>query len=125
MNIEQIRTYCLNKKGTSESFPFDDSTLVFKVLHKMFVLAPLRLWDKGEATITLKCDPDYTIELRNTYNSIYAGPYVSNTHWNTISIYKGELQPQFIKVLIDHSYDMVVKGMTKKMREELHDLPDL
>lgn len=124
MDIEQIRTYCLNKKGTTESFPFDESTLVFKVLNKMFLLAPLTLWDKGEATITLKCDPDYTVELRETYESIYAGPYVSNKHWNTISIYKGELQPLFIKELIDHSYDMVVKGMTKKMREELHNLPD-
>lgn len=124
MDIEQIRTCCLNKKGTTESFPFDESTLVFKVLNKMFLLAPLTLWDKGEATITLKCNPDYTVELRETYESIYAGPYVSNKHWNTIRIYKGELQPQFIRELIDHSYDMVVKGMTKKMREELHNLPN-
>ncbi|MFS4483690.1 MmcQ/YjbR family DNA-binding protein [Hyunsoonleella sp. 2307UL5-6] len=124
MNIEQLRIYCLSKKGVSESFPFDESTLVFKVLTKMFVLAPLKLWDKGEATITLKCDPEYTIELRETYKSVYAGPYVSNKHWNTISIYKGELKPQFIKALIDHSYDMVVKGMTKKLREQLHSLPD-
>lgn len=120
MNIEQLRTYCLSKKGTSESFPFDESTLVFKVLNKMFLLAPLSLWDKGEDTITLKCDPEYTLELRTTYQSIYAGPYVSNKHWNTISVYKGELKPEFIKHLIDHSYDMVVKGMTKKMREELN-----
>lgn len=119
MNIEQIREYCLSKKGSSESFPFDESTLVFKVLNKMFAIAPLDKWDKGEATITLKCDPDYTIELREQYESIYAGPYVSNKHWNTISIYKNELQPKFIFELIDHSYNMVVKGMTKKMREQL------
>ncbi|GAL66766.1 MmcQ/YjbR family DNA-binding protein [Jejuia pallidilutea] len=122
MNIEQIRAYCLSKKGTSESFPFDESTLVFKVLNKMFLLAPLSLWDKGEATITLKCDPDYTMELRATYQSIYAGPYVSNKHWNTICIYKGELKPEFIKDLIDHSYNMVVKGMTKKMQEQLKNI---
>ncbi len=120
MNIEQIRTYCLSKKATSESFPFDESTLVFKVLNKMFLLAPLTLWDKGEATITLKCNPEYTLELRAEYNSIFAGPYVSNKHWNTVAIYQGELQPQFIKELIDHSYDMVVKGMTKKMRDQLN-----
>jgi len=121
MNIEQLRTYCLSKKGTSESFPFDESTLVFKVLNKMFLLAPLSLWDKGEDTITLKCDPEYTLELRASYQSIYAGPYVSNKHWNTISVYKGELKPQFIKHLIDHSYDMVVNGMPKKMRKQLND----
>jgi predicted DNA-binding protein (MmcQ/YjbR family) len=121
MNIEQIREYCLSKKGTTESFPFDEHTLVFKVLTKMFLLAPLRLWDKGESTITLKCDPDYTEELRSQFKSIYAGPYVSNKHWNTINIYEGELQPKFIKELIDHSYDMVVKGMTKKMKNQLNE----
>ncbi len=119
MNIEQIREHCLSKKGTTEEFPFDEYTLVFKVLGKMFVIAPLNKWEKEEATITLKCDPNYTIELREEYESIYAGPYVSNKHWNTISIYKGELKPQFIIELIDHSYDMVVKGMTKKMRAQL------
>ena len=122
MNIEQLRAYCLAKKGTHDGFPFDENTLVFKVLNKMFVLAPLNLWDKGEATITLKCDPDYTGQLRAEYSSIYAGPYVSNTHWNTVALYKGELNTQLIKDLIDHSYDMVVKGMTKKMQKQLEEL---
>ena len=119
MNIEQLRTYCLSKKQTTEGFPFDKDTLVFKVLGKMFALVPLEHWERGEASITLKCDPDYTLELREKYESIYAGPYVSNKHWNTISIYTGELRPEFIFELIDHSYDMVVKGMSKKLKETL------
>lgn len=119
MNIEQLRDYCISKKATTEEFPFDESTLVFKVLGKMFVIAPLDRWEKGEATITLKCDPKYTLELRETYQSIYPGPYVSNKHWNTISIYTGELKPELIFKLIDHSYNMVVKGMPKKLRETL------
>ena len=57
MDIEQLRHYCLNKKAATETFPFDDSTLVFKVLGKMFVIAPLDKWDKGEASITIKCEP--------------------------------------------------------------------
>ncbi|WP_406682667.1 MmcQ/YjbR family DNA-binding protein [Seonamhaeicola sp. MEBiC1930] len=122
MNIEQIRNYCISKKATTEEFPFDENTLVFKVLGKMFLMAPLKKWEGGEATITLKCDPEYTEELREQYEIIYAGPYVSNKHWNTIDIYKGELQPPFIRSLIDHSYNMVVKGMTKKMRETLSGL---
>jgi predicted DNA-binding protein (MmcQ/YjbR family) len=85
----------------------------------MFVLAPLERWEKDEATITLKCDPDYTVELRAQFECIYAGPYLNNKHWNTIDIYKGELRPKFIFELIDHSYDMVVKGLTKKLRETL------
>jgi len=119
LNIETIRTYCLNKKKASECFPFDADTLVFKVLDKMFVIAPLELWEKGEATITLKCDPEYTIELREQYESIHPGPYVSNKHWNTIDIYKGELHSELILQLIDHSYDMVIKAMPKKMRHTL------
>lgn len=124
MDVEQLRQYCLAKKGANESFPFDDSTLVFKVLNKMFLMAPLRKWDIGEATVTLKCDPEYTLELRETYQSIYAGPYVSNKHWNTMALYTGELKHELVVKLIDHSYDMVVKGMTKKMKASLMALDD-
>ena len=119
MTIDFIRDHCLLKKAVTEEFPFDEHTLVFKVLGKMFLMAPLKKWEAGEASITLKCDPDYTLELRETYESIYAGPYVSNKHWNTLALFKNELEPPFVKELIDHSYDMVVKGMTKKMRESL------
>ncbi|TXG36725.1 MmcQ/YjbR family DNA-binding protein [Seonamhaeicola maritimus] len=120
MDIELLREYCLKKPSTTEEFPFDENTLVFKVLNKMFVIAPLNKWEKGEASITLKCNPDYTIELREQYESVFPGPYVSNKHWNTIAIYRRELHPKFILKLIDHSYEMVVKGMTKKMRESLN-----
>ncbi len=120
MNIDELRTHCLSKNGTTEEFPFDQDTLVFKVLGKMFVMAPLNRWEKGEVSVTLKCDPEYTIELREQYGSVYAGPYVSNKHWNTIDIYKGELPPKLIWELIDHSYDMVVKGMAKKLRDQLN-----
>ena len=119
MHIDQIRDHCLSKKATSESFPFDESTLVFKVLNKMFLMAPLDKWDQGKAAVTVKCDPDYTLELREQYESIYAGPYVSNKHWNTLALYKNELSPKLVIELIDHSYEMVVKGMTKKMKAEL------
>lgn len=118
MNIEQLREYCLSKKYTSEDFPFDSDTLVFKVLNKMFVIAPLKKWERGEASINVKCDPVYTLELRKEYESIYAGPYVSNRHWNTISVNTGELQQDFIFELIDYSYDMVVKSMPKKIRDK-------
>ncbi|WP_456441928.1 MmcQ/YjbR family DNA-binding protein [Psychroserpens sp.] len=119
MNIELLRDYCLNKKGVTDGFPFDQDTLVFKVLGKMFALFPLEKWEKGEGSVNLKCDPDYSEELRAEYESITAGWHMSKKHWNSVYIYKGELQSQFILELIDHSYDMVVKGMTKKMRESL------
>ncbi|XMO84988.1 MmcQ/YjbR family DNA-binding protein [Algibacter sp. AS12] len=119
MNIEQIRDYCLAKKGTTEDFPFDEDTLVFKVLGKMFALVSLKKWEAGETTINLKADPEYSEELRADYNSIRPGFHMSKKHWNTLYLHEGELQPKLILELIDHSYAMVIKGMTKKMRETL------
>tara|TARA_R110002050_G_scaffold94765_3_gene197365 strand:+ start:104520 stop:104882 length:363 start_codon:yes stop_codon:yes gene_type:complete len=119
MNIEQLRNYCLSKKGTTEEFPFDQDALVFKVLGKMFALTSLKKWEQGEASINLKADPEYSEELRADYNSIRPGFHMSKKHWNTIYLHEGELQPQLIKELIDHSYNMVIKGMTKKLRDTL------
>ena len=119
MNIEQIRDYCLSKKGTTEDFPFDADTLVFKVLGKMFVLASLKWWERGEAAINLKADPEYSEELRAEYSSIRPGYHMSKKHWNTLYLHEGELQPKLIKALIDHSYNMVVKGMPKKLRDTI------
>jgi predicted DNA-binding protein (MmcQ/YjbR family) len=119
MNIEQLREYCLHKKAVTEEFPFDEDTLVFKVLGKIFALFPLEKWEMGEGWVNLKCDPEYALELRAEYESIIPGWHMSKTNWNSVLIYKGELQLKFILQLIDHSYDMVVKGMTKKMRDSL------
>ncbi|MBR9913373.1 MAG: MmcQ/YjbR family DNA-binding protein [Algicola sp.] len=119
MNIEQLRDYCLQKKGVTETFPFDADTLVFKVMGKMFALFPLEKWEMGEGSVNLKCDPDYAEELRAEYHSIEAGWHMSKKHWNSLYIYKGELSPQLVLELIDHSYDLVVKGLPKKLRAGL------
>lgn len=119
MNIEQLRDYCLNKKGATEDFPFDEETLVFKVLGKVFALTSLKGWEASIQSINLKCDPDYAQELRAEYETIDSGFHMNKKHWNTIRLYKGELKPQFIFELIDHSYNMVVKGMTKQMKAQL------
>lgn len=121
MHIDQIRDHCLAKRGATEEFPFDQDTLVYKVMNKMFVIAPLDKWEKGNPTITLKCDPEYTKVLRERYESVYAGPYVSNKHWNTIDIFRRELEPAQILELIDHSYEMVVKGLSRKLRSALEE----
>ncbi|AFL81107.1 hypothetical protein Aeqsu_1623 [Aequorivita sublithincola DSM 14238] len=115
MNIEQFREYCIAKKGVTESFPFDDKALVFKVMDKMFALAGL---DSNPATANLKCDPERAIELREEYDgSIIAGYHMSKKHWNTIEI--ENVSPKLLTELIDHSYDLVVKGLTKKLQTEL------
>lgn len=115
MNIEDIREYCLSKKASSESTPFDDVTLVFKVAGKLFALMPL---DETDLSINLKCDPEKAILLRETYPSVLPGYHMSKKHWNTILI-DGLIGKDLILEWIDDSYDLVVKGLTKKQREEL------
>jgi len=115
MNIEAFRDYCLSKKYVTESFPFDEKTLVFKVAGKMFALSGL---EQQPSTVNLKCNPEKSIELREQYNDIIEGFHMSKKHWNTINI-EGDLPTGFIKELIDHSYNLVVNGMTKKVQREL------
>ena len=130
MNLEQLREYCITKKGTTEEFPFDNDTLVFKVMGKMFVMLPLDRWEQGKEITILKLDPEWALELRESYEGILGGfqqgrkpdaRYVRTKHWNTIENYK-DVSDDFFKELIDHSYDIVVKGMTKRLQEELKNL---
>jgi len=120
MNIEQLRQYCISKKGVTEDFPFDADTLVFKVQGKMFALIGLKKWEEGQKVINLKCDPVYAQELRADYEAIYPGYHMSKKHWNTIDLTLDEISPKFLAELIDHSYAMVVKGMPKKVRDSLN-----
>ncbi len=115
MNIEEFRTYCLQKKGVTEEFPFDEQTLVFKVMGKMFALSGL---ERLPPQINLKCDPERAIELREQYDGlIYGGYHMSKKLWNTLEI--SSLPYQLLFELIDHSYDLVVAKLPKKMRDAL------
>lgn len=114
MDIEILRQYCLSKPGSTESFPFDAETLVFKVMNKMFAIIPL---ERGEQ-IALKCDPDRAIELREEWEEINAGYHLNKTHWNSVKV-NGRLPSTLVKELIDHSYDLIVASLKKKEREEL------
>jgi predicted DNA-binding protein (MmcQ/YjbR family) len=119
MHIEQLRDYCLSKKGVTEQFPFDNVTLVFKVMGKIFALARLDAWEKGEQKINLKCDPDTAEELRAAYEGIIAGWHSNKRHWNTVTLNASDVSNDLVKQLINHSYDLVVKGLTKKLQAEL------
>jgi predicted DNA-binding protein (MmcQ/YjbR family) len=118
MNLETYYEYCLTKKGVTEHFPFDEETLVFKVGGKMFALSSLNEWEKGNPSVNLKCNPEYAEELRAEYDDIKPGWHMSKIHWNTIEINR-EVPDSLIKELIDHSYDLVFKGLTKKVQLEV------
>lgn len=118
MHLEDIRSYCLLKKGVTEDFPFDEETLVFKVMGKMFLLTNI---NEPEISINVKCDPETAIELREKYESVQPGYHMNKKYWNTVNYNVEFSKKEFLK-MIDHSYDEVVKGMTKKLREELEQL---
>lgn len=114
MNIEELREYCLSKKGVTESFPFDETTLVFKVMGKMFALSDT----EDEFSINLKCDPEKAIELREKYPAVQPGYHMNKKHWNTIYI-DGSLSDDILKTLIEDSYNLVVNTIHGKLKDQL------
>jgi len=114
MNIETLREYCINKKGVTESFPFDETTLVLKVLNKMFALTDL----EKELSISLKCNPEKAIYLRETYNTVKPAYHMNKKNWNTVKI-DGTISEKIIKEWINDSYNLVVEKMTKKDKQLL------
>ena len=120
MNLEIYYEYCLSKKGTTEHFPFDQDTLVFKVGGKMFALSSLIQWEKGEPSVNVKCDPDYALELRAQYSDIQPAFHMSKIHWNTIAI-NNEVSDKLVKELIDDSYELIFTSLTKKLQSEILD----
>ena len=114
MNIEELREYCLAKKGVTESFPFDESTLVFKVAGKMFCLTDL----VDDFAVALKNDPEKNMELREQYPAIRPGYHMNKQHWNTVQL-DGTISDKMLQQLIDESYRIIVNKLPKKFREEL------
>lgn len=121
MQLDQLYEYCLSKKGVTEHFPFDDVTLVFKVMNKMFALVGLGKWEQGEQKINLKCNPDRAEELRAEYEGVNPGYHMNKKHWNTVTINQ-DVPDTFVLELIDHSYDLIVQSLPKKVKEELASL---
>ena len=122
MNLETFYEYCLSKKAVTEHFPFDEDTLVFKVGGKMFALSSLKQWEKQEPSVYLKCDPERALELRANYDAINEGYHMSKIHWNTVAINQ-DVPDAMLKALIDHSYDLIFKSLTKKIQAEIAALP--
>ncbi|HEY8404275.1 MAG TPA: MmcQ/YjbR family DNA-binding protein [Flavobacteriales bacterium] len=115
MNIEDFRAYCLSKEGVTEETPFGPETLVFKVLGKVFALMDIDSFD----SVNLKCDPEWAVELRELYAGINGGYHMNKKHWNTVRT-DGSVPIDLFYKLVDHSYDMVVRGLPKKVRSKLN-----
>ena len=118
MNIQQLYEYCLSKKGVTEHFPFDEDTLVFKVGGKMFALSSLKELENGTPSVNLKCNPELAEELRAEYEGVTPGFHMNKTNWNTVD-FNSDVNDKMMCELINHSYDMVYRGLTKKLRDEI------
>lgn len=119
MDVIEFREYCLLKKGVTEEFPFDAVTLVFKVMDKLFAVTRLNHIESFK--ITLKCDPEIAIEIREKHDCIEGAFHFNKKYWNSLTI-DGSLSDDEIKQQIDHSYDEVVKKLTKKDKNYLWSL---
>jgi predicted DNA-binding protein (MmcQ/YjbR family) len=113
MEPETVREYCLKMKGVTESFPFGEDTLVFKVMGKIFALMSLEA-----RSLNLKCDPEKAIALREEFSEVIPGYHMNKTHWNTISL-KGSVPEKKIKEWIEDSYRLVAEGLPGKLKSRL------
>jgi predicted DNA-binding protein (MmcQ/YjbR family) len=111
MNIEEFRDYCLSKKFVTEELPFGPETLVFKVQGKLFALTNI----DDFSSINLKCEPDKIVALRERYSDIQPGYHMNKNHWNTVRV-NSALSDSIVYGLVDYSYDLVVKGLPKKIQ---------
>ncbi len=114
MNIEELRDYCLSLPGTTEDFPFDEVTLVFKIGGKMYLLTGL----DGPFYINVKCDPDLAISLRELYPAVQPGFHMNKKHWNTVEV-DGSVSDKLLKQWIDQSYHLVRQSLSKAVKLKL------
>lgn len=112
--LDEFREYCLSKPGVTESTPFGPDTLVFKVMNKMFAVTGI---DEFEY-VNLKCDPERAVELREQWAGVKPGWHMNKQHWNSVFT-DGSVPDKMVLELTDHSYELVVASLPKKVRAEL------
>ncbi len=114
MGRDQVLAFCLGLPGAEETYPFGDGVAVCKVGGKMFALVDL----EGDPVVNLKCDPAYALELRAAYTGIRPGYHQDKRHWNSVDL-DGTLEGGMVRELVEDSYDLVVAGLPKRVRDLL------
>lgn len=117
MNIESVREYCLSLPHATEDFPFDETTLAFRIGGRIFAMIDLERTE----WFVLKCNPDMAIELREKYAEISPAWHMNKRHWNQINLF-GYLSEELICSLIRHSYSLVVQKLPKALRLSFDDI---
>ncbi len=116
MNVEEVRDYCLTKNGVTEDFPFDNDTLVFKVMGKIFLLTSLTF---QPFRVNLKMDTELVGEYRDKYPDVQPGYHMNKKYWNSVYFDSGTIPRKELLFMLEHSYNEVIKGLPKKMQAEL------
>ena len=112
MNFKTMDRYILSKEGATFDYPFDEKTRVYRVGEKMFALTS----EESPIRVNLKCDPVYALELRSLYEGIISGYHMSKKHWNTVTVEDADVDDETVRELIDHSYELVFRSLTKKQK---------
>ena len=115
MNASELREWCLEHEGAFEDFPFTAEHSVFKVHGKMFALSAL---GREPLEVSVKCEPELAVALRNSYPAIRPGYHLNKRHWNTVTL-DGSLPDGLVRDLVEDSYDLVVSARPKRVREAL------
>lgn len=111
MTLPFFREYCLSKPGCTEDTPFDANTLCFRIGGKMYALVDIDLFE----SVNLKCDPERAVELRELNEGIIPGYHMNKKHWNTVKL-DGSVPDPLILELVDHSYELVLRSLPKKIQ---------
>ena len=114
VRASQLRAWCLAQAGATEEFPFGPEHSVFKVGGKMFALTAL---GRSPLEVSVKCEPELAVQLRASYDAVRPGYHLNKRHWNTITL--DGLPDQLVRDMIEDSYDLVVSGLPKWVREQL------
>jgi predicted DNA-binding protein (MmcQ/YjbR family) len=112
---DRVMAVCGGKPGAAEDYPFGDEVAVFKVAGRMFALVSL---GPAPGSVSLKCDPGLAADLRRRYPAIIPGYHLNKRHWNTVTL-DGSVPDEEVLDLVDHSYDLVLAGLTRKQRDQL------
>ena len=115
MNARELRDWCLQHEGAFEDFPFTAEHSVFKVNGKMFAISAL---EREPLEVSVKCEPELAVELRNSYPAIRPGYHLNKRHWNTIEL-DGSVPADELAELVDHSWELVVARLPRRDRDAL------
>jgi predicted DNA-binding protein (MmcQ/YjbR family) len=115
VDAETLKAACLELTGAVETFPFNPETSVFKVGGKIFAISTL---DAAPLTVSLKCDPDLAVRLRDQHPEIMGGWHLNKRHWNTVRL-DGALPDSFVREMVEDSYDLVVLSLSRSEQRRL------